>query len=281
MMNNVVPEAPDGIVIKATNFHSSQGVFVLVPDPYDNGSGEVSLGFNLIDNMTMSFNDTISALEQLQATKIIVEEFIGSSLPTEYKFHVVNGSVAAIDIIDGRGTSCPCYAVVDTNWNRLDNFGCFEPGGMEMVDPATQCADIDFITGKRRAGPVKKDFYICESIPDLDPCILQEMIDVAIDLGDAIGVYMRVDMFVANNTFYVQEYSANHMNGIRHCAAICEIDGCIDSCFLGKMWDAAGAPFGGSPSPVPGVLFNFTGLSEQQQCDLLIDAEKPSYTSNC
>ena len=278
-LNSVVPDDVDGVVIKATNFHSNQGVYVLVNNP--NTDGEPALDFNLLDNMTMTYEDVISSLFHMEATKIIVEEFIGTSLPSEYKFHVINGSVAAIDIIDARGTDCACYAVVDTDWNRLDKFGCFEHGGFDKLDDNTNCTVIDFLTGEQRSGPVKKDLYVCEVIPELDPCVLQEMIDIAVGLGDRIGVYMRVDMFVVNNTFYVQEYSANHMNGLRHCAAKFDEDGCIDSCFLGRMWDAAGAPYGGVVTAVPDKLDNFAALTAEEQCDLLDGVVGPTYTSTC
>ena len=278
-LNDTVPGDVDGVVIKATNFHSNQGVYVLVNNP--DVDGDPALAFNLLDNMTMTYEDVVSALSYMQVTKIIVEEFIGTSLPTEYKFHVVNGSVAAIDIIDARGTDCACYAVVDTDWNRLDKFGCYEPGGFDMIDDDTNCTAIDFLTGKRRSGPVKKDLYVCEEIPELDVCVLQEMIDIAVNLGDRIGVYMRVDMFIVANKVYVQEYSANHMNGLRHCAAKFDEDGCIDSCFLGRMWDAAGAPYGGVVTKVPDKLAGFAALTPEAQCALLNDATDPTYTSNC
>ncbi|KAI2502637.1 extracellular matrix structural constituent [Fragilaria crotonensis] len=223
----------DGIVIKATNFHSNQGVFVLVNQT---GTGQrTDPMFDLIQNLPTTYNDTMAALAHMQATKIIVEEFVGKSLPTEYKFHVVNGEIAAIDIIDGRDGDCPCYAVVDTAWNRLDKFGCFEPGGFELIDKATSCTAIDFETGKRKAGPIKKDLYMCDQIPKISDCLLNEMAAIALDLGNRIGVYMRVDMFVVGNAVYVQEYSANHMNGLRHCAAKTDANGCIDSCFMGDV----------------------------------------------
>lgn len=264
-----------GIVVKATNLHSSQGVYVLVPDPKDANP------LDLITGTHVSFTDIFTQLSMLKVTKIIVEEFIGTTLPTEYKFHVVNGTVAAIDIIQGRGTSCPCYAVVDINWNRLDRFGCFEPGGVEMVDEVTQCTEIDFKSGKVKKGPVKRDMYLCVDIPDIDACLLQEMIDIALALGAKIGVYIRIDMFVVGNKVFVQEYSANHMNGLRHCAAKVDSNGCIDSCYLGRLWSEAGGQFGGPLTPVPSVLTGFGALSGQEQCDLLLGKPVATYQPKC
>ncbi|KAI2514321.1 protein of unknown function DUF11 [Fragilaria crotonensis] len=273
-----VPPSVDGVVIKATNFHSSQGVYVLVPNPAGNGT------INLLDNSIITYAEVVAELSLMQATKIIVEEFVGTSLPTEYKFHVVNGDVVAIDIITGRGADCPCYAVVDKNWNRLDQFGCFEPGGIGNVE-ANGCTSIDFITGRRRAGPVKKNLYICDddSIPsDLDECLKQEMLTIALEAGARIGVYIRVDMFVVGGKVYVQEYTTNHMNGLRHCAAKFDpLTGCIDSCFIGRAWNAAGAPYGGVPTTVPSALTGFYALTPQQQCDLLIGVQPPVHDSTC
>ncbi|KAI2501567.1 oxidoreductase [Fragilaria crotonensis] len=269
----------DGIVIKATNFHSNQGVFVLVNET---GTGARSDPlFDLIKKVTTTYADAMAELSQMQATKIIVEEFVGKTLPTEYKFHVVNGSIAAIDIVEGRDGDCPCYAVVDTEWNRLDTFGCFEPGGVGHVDDATSCTAIDFETGKRKAGSIKKDLYTCKEVPAIDQCLFNEMIGIALDLGNRIGVYMRVDMFVAGNKIWVQEYSANHMNGLRNCAAKMDDKGCIDSCFLGRMWNDAGAEFGGIPTAVPDKLVGFAALTPAEQCSLITNVAAPKYASKC
>lgn len=236
--------------------------------------------FDVITEMSVSYSDIITSMSYMGATKIIVEDYIGTQLPTEYKFHVINGTVAAIDIIAERGGDCPCYAVIDTTGTRLDQYGCFEPGGYFMAD-AEGCPVVDFVTGEFRAGPVKKDLYICEDLPFLETCLLEDMIKYAEDLGSRIGVYMRIDMFVANGKFYVQEYTPNHMNGLRHCAARLDDDGCIDSCFLGAMYDAAGGPFGGVQTPVPPLLLNYTELSPQEQCDLLASVSPPTAVDSC
>jgi hypothetical protein len=268
----------DGIVIKATNFHSNQGVFVLVNET-GLGSRSDTL-FDLIQKIEMTYNDTITSLAQMQATKIIVEEFVGKVLPTELKFHVINGSVAAIDIIHGRDGECPCYAVVDSNWNRLDKFGCFEPGGVGLMDSQSKCTAIDFETGKLKSGSIK-NMFMCGSIPTIDPCLLKEMIDTALKLGKRIGVYMRIDMFYTGKKFYVQEFSANPMNGLRHCAAKVDSNGCIDSCFLGRMWNDAGAEYGGVSTTTPQKLQAYGDLTPNNQCALLADVQVPKVPSTC
>jgi hypothetical protein len=107
------------------------------------------------------------------------------------------------------------------------------------------------------------------------------MIDLAVRLGDKIGVYMRIDMFVWDNKVYVQEYTSNHMNGLRHCAAKITDEGCIDSCFLGRMWNDAGAPYGGHATDVPNKLDGFDMLTPKEQCDLLKALPPTTYVSSC
>lgn len=272
-LENSIPNDADGIVIKATNLHSSQGVYALVSDPNEAGKT-----LDLITGMQVEYSDVVAALSSVQATKIIVEEFIGKTLPTEYKFHVLNGEIAAIDVITDRATDCPCYAVMDTEWNRLDGFGCFEPGGTEHFEADSGCISIDTETGRRKAGPVKKDLYLCEDVPAPNACILKEMSDLALKLGNRIGVYMRIDMFVVNEKVYVQEYTTNHMNGLRHCAAKMK-DGCINSCFLGQMWDQAGAPFGGKVTEQPNSLIGFSDKNAALQCGMI--GATSSYSPKC
>lgn len=269
-----IPSSQTSIVIKSTNFHSSEGVFVLTNFTQDVlNNPNATYMTDLLKGMATSYDDVVSELSAREASKIIVEEFIGDELPVEYKFHVVNGSIGAIDIIDGRGGDCPCYAVIDTTGQRLDRFGCFQPGGVEMDNG--ECPAIDFQQGRQNCGPIKRDLYLCDELTIVSECVLNQMMKVALELEAAIGVYMRVDMFVVGNSFYVQEYSANHMNGIRHCAAK-TVDGCIDSCFLGRMWDDAGSPYGGTALPVPSVLAGFRAKTADEQCAVLDDVGSPS-----
>jgi hypothetical protein len=85
-------------------------------------------------------------------------------------------------------------------------------------------------------------------------------------------VYVRIDMFVtATNEIYVQEYTFNHLGGTKHCAATI-VDGCVDSCFLGKLWygtsltsdeRAQGGP--NKPRP-PAFPQGYGTLSDAAQC---------------
>lgn len=263
----IAADAGSGIVIKATTFHSNQGVFILT----NNTSLDPGQALDLHSNNAMTFNDIEAGLNSMQASKIIVEEFIGEDLPTEYKLHVVNGKVQAIDVIQDRGGDCGCYAVVDTDFTRLDYHGCFEPGGTDYKDPTNpECTSIDFDSGALKAGPVKKDMYLCETVAMPNQCVVDDMIKIAETLGNRIGVAMRVDMFVVGNTVYVQEYSPNPMNGLRHCAARVDVNGCVDSCFLGREWKASGSGlYGGKTTEVPAKLGGFLGMTNEAQCALI------------
>lgn len=272
-----------GIVIKATNFHSNQGVFILVNDGKSSGA-ELKLK-DLITEQYYTFNDVKSMLASWQATKIIVEELVGGELPDEYKFHVINGKIQSIDIIMGRGSDCPCYGVVDKDFNRMDYNGCFEPAGNDQeIMNDNKCTAIDFTSGKRKAGPVKKDMYICDTITKPKQCIVDDMVSIAESLSKTIGVYMRIDMFVAGDQVYVQEYSANPMNGLRHCASKVDSKGCVDSCFMGREWKAAGGPNGGAATVIPTALDGFLSMDPAKQCELATQANTESmkgFTSSC
>lgn len=277
-----------GIVIKATNFHSNQGVFVLTNETsQNNGPGQV---LDLIRRTSYEYDDIVAALDSMQASKIIVEEFIGTSLPTEYKLHVINGKVQAIDVIQNRGEDCACFAVVDSEFNRLDYHGCFEPGGTSFFDPRNpECIAIDFDTGGTRAGPVKKDMYLCQDVVKPPPCVIKDMMKMAESLGARIGVAMRVDVFVTNdNKVYVQEYSPNPMNGLRHCTAkVDEQSGCVDSCFLGREWKASAADpvdliYGGNSTEVPNKLVGYLDKVPDAQCALIDNVSpKTEFVSTC
>jgi transketolase N-terminal domain/subunit len=184
-----VPADVDDIAINTTHVHSSQGAYALAPSA--SGPGVL---VNFLDNSTTAYAETVAELSLPHATKIIVEEFVGRSLPPEYKFHDVNGEVVAIDIT-AVGCSEPDYhAAFDKNWHcTIHQFGCFEPGGDRLVDPNGSTV-FEFTPGKHRCRPMKKDLYICDdvSLPDdLDECLKQDKLAPALDGGNSIGVSIR------------------------------------------------------------------------------------------
>lgn len=107
-----------GFVIRATDLHSNEGVYVL-----PTGFG----GLEVIRNIAMSVADIKVDLDNVGASKFIVEEYLpgpnDQPLPVEYKFHMFNGEVGSIKIVYGRGTGCSCWAEMDINGTRLDQYG--------------------------------------------------------------------------------------------------------------------------------------------------------------
>jgi hypothetical protein len=154
---------------------------------------------------------------------------------------------------------------MDVDQNRLDQYGCFTPAGNEEKNG--QCTAIDFQTGRNKAHPMK-GMDICSALPAIDECVMNDMIALATKASEAIGVYVRVDMFVGpNDEIYVQEFSTNHMNGLRHCSAIKDENGCIDPCFQGRMWKNTGSStFGGTETDMPTELQNWLKLSGDEAC---------------
>lgn len=92
-------------------------------------------------------------------------------------------------------------------------------------------------------------------------------------------------MFVADNDqIVVQEYTTNHMGGRRHCSARLEADGCINSCFLGEMWNKAGVSYGGSIAGpgVPPIISDANKATKEELCKMVLNVEQtPEYESLC
>ena len=111
------PSAGQGIVVRAANLHSNMGIFVL-PEGFG--------GVELLQSKTMTKSQIIAELEAEGATSVLVEEFVpgpSGNLPMEFKFHVFDGEIGSINIFYGRGTDCGCWAEIDENSQRLDQYG--------------------------------------------------------------------------------------------------------------------------------------------------------------
>lgn len=166
---------------------------------------------------------------------------------------------------------------MDVNQDRLDQFGCFTHSG--NGEQSGQCAKIDFQKGSELAYPMK-GMDLCSDLEIIDECLMNDMIAVAKKASEAVGVYIRVDFFLgADKKVYVQEFSTNHMNGLRHCSAIKHENGCIDPCFQGEMWkDAAGnSTYGGTPTNIPPPLKEWLALeSNAKKCAAVVGAKVES-----
>lgn len=96
-------EKSAGFVIRATNLHSSKGVYVF-PDGF--AGPEKTLGID------MSPADVIADLTTYNVTSYVIEEYVpgegNRTFPMEYKFHMIGGEVASINVVANRGESCAC-----------------------------------------------------------------------------------------------------------------------------------------------------------------------------
>jgi hypothetical protein len=271
---------PTSFVIRASGLHSTMGIYVM-PSGFQ--------GVELISNLNKTLEDILTELVAMvpSPTKIIVEEFIAGSgsgatatLPAEYKFHVFNGTVGSVSVFYNRGTDCGCYLEVDEYWNRHDKHGCFVPSmpmGANLDND--MCYDIDFDAGALNPYQLK-GFDFCGPVPKPADCVWNALLEYAKTLSMAIGVYMRIDAFVTEDgRIYVQEYTRNHAGGLRHCAARTKEDGCVDSCFLGEMWDSADAGgqgmYGGPLTVAPAFLNGFS-LVGGDQCSVIANGEGES-----
>ena len=91
-------------------------------------------------------------------------------------------------------------------------------------------------------------------------------------------------MFIIGGKVFAQEdyTTTNHMNGLLDFAAkFNPLTGCIDSCFIGRAWNAAGPTYGGAPTTVPSKLTGLYSLTPEEQCDLLIGVAPPVHVSTC
>ena len=269
--------APTSFVVRASGHHSGTGIFVL-PTGFT--------GVELLSGIVKTPASVIAELSSLVPTpdKILVEEYIpgngGVGLPNEFKFHMFGDKIGAITAIYHRGTDCACFAEFDESFERLDQKGCFTSAGPEKEDGA--CYAHEFPSGSVNAAPIKNMDVCTTPLPPIPTCIWNDMRAAARALGSTIGVYMRIDFFVAGTgAVYVQEYTANHNGGLHHCTARDE-NGCINSCFLGECWKDNGEKqygsqvFGGPRTPEPSILDGWSARAATSQCDVAINQSPPN-----
>ena len=268
------------VVVRAADLHNGNGVFV-----FPTGIG----GVEALRGTTMDMADLRVNLEALGAsTTYLLEEFIpgpagGTTLPTEYKFHVFNGMIGAVTVVHNRGTACTCVAEIDADGERLDSSGCFFPSVRDLGATDGACFLIDFAAGALNLGAGKNGETCSDPLPDVKDCLFDYMKSAAEELGEAIGVYARVDMFLgAGNRVYLQEYSINHHGARKHCWSRQDPTGCIDSCFMGKLWEeksqlpTGNAVYGGPRTALPASVSNWGNLDADGKCNLVTSAPNPN-----
>ena len=266
---NQATDPTAGIVIKGIGLHSGKGVFVL-----PNGIG----GVELLSGNIPTAAQIVEELSSIGASRFIIEEYVsgpdGAGIPDEYKIHMFSGKVGSIIYTTNRGTTCACFAEFDEDWNRLDTNGCFRSAGQSEKDPSDQCTRIDFSSGHLQT---MKGMDFCTTTP-ARPDNLDEIIVTAKTVSERIGAYIRVDLLaMADGTVLVNEFTPGHTNGRVHCSSRIDENGCVDSCFLGRMWsdNSPGSTdllHGGPATGVPTGLLSWSDDTWKDSCDDLFSS---------
>lgn len=165
-------------------------------------------------------------------------------------------------------------------------YRCFVPGASNHTFGT--CGRIDFWEGAKHPYTVK-GFHLCSEIPEIEPCLMQDMLAIAKSASKEIGVYVRVDMFVhQNKTIFLNEISTNHLNGLKHCSARADNQtNCVDSCFQGNMWSETSVDgnftLGGSLMPPPHADFaRFLTLQDDEaRCEMISSLTANRTASSC
>lgn len=106
------PSTKGGFVVRATSLHSNKGVYVF-PDGFG--------GKELIRGVGMKAEDVKTELENLKVKSYVIEEYVQSKgvLPMEFKFHMIGGSVASINVVANRGEDCACKSITSYSRHRF------------------------------------------------------------------------------------------------------------------------------------------------------------------
>jgi hypothetical protein len=161
---------PDQYVLKPTIGHSSKFVFLM------------NNKINLMNNLSYSEKELLQAMsqeiEQNPYLEFIAEEFVRSDqgcykIPTDYKFHTFNGTVAAINVINRFANKEGFMRAYDENWNLIPELGTDFPKG-PYQDP---------------------------------PGCLQEMLVQAKKLSKAYELYVRIDFYASDTGAVFGEFT--------------------------------------------------------------------------
>ena len=269
-----------GFVVKPLGLHSNAGVFIL-----PNGFGNLEL----LSGTVIDRNDIQFKFQQLGVERYIVEEYIpgpaANTNPDEFKIHIFpDGTVGSITYITNRGNSCGCFIEVDQNWERLDEHGCYRSERKADTMNDGECTRIDF---RGRQLVQTKGLEMCGETPPA-PARLNEILNMARTVVQRVGVYIRVDVLYdsVQDRILVGEFTPGHSNGSVHCSAKIDANGCVDPCFLGRMWGGAAAAtvgngsnaattglHGGGITPIPSALSMWDDANWAQMCtDFLTSA---------
>jgi len=172
-------ELPDSYVIKTSVGYSANQVF------------PIKDGKNVFTDEDTSVDEVLDKLRndsfvQNQNHTIIVEELVedefGYKIPLDYKFYMFGDNIAAIQVIDrpSKKTSEQSHAFYNENWGKIP---------------------INVL-------PVREDIDKFEK-----PRFFDEMKNAAKLLGEALGIFMRIDFYSTKDAFYFGEFTPTPEGG--------------------------------------------------------------------
>jgi hypothetical protein len=261
MLKFFTPPPGMGFVVKDLDGSSAKGVYVL-PDGWG--------GVELLSGNRMGADDVVLALQAVSkaetvkevGVRILVEEYVSAEVAgqpsVDYKFYMFGGKVGAINVIYNRGKDANCRVWLDEDWNRVDDFGCFGT----RIGSATP---------------------LCVMPPK--PVHLEELVRAAKTLGEGLGIFYRVDLFVDGGTGQAMlgEFTPWPNGGRNHCKAVADpsLETGYDACGMGREWSVPlelGVPDGmerlfyegGKGAEKPAWVEDFMDMSVKERCEAIM-----------
>jgi hypothetical protein len=263
------PPPLSGFVIKPRFGGLSRGIFVM------------ESGFDSREkftNMIMTKDDVVRAMtdevkrDSRSATfhvEEIMEDGSGDGVPVDYKFFIANGSVISAVLVFSRGRPLNCVAIVDENFNRMDEHGCFS---LELP--------IRYKKVKRSNGNCTVPFhgklfsYQKKCSEFRRPREWHELVRVAKRFSSMIGIWARVDLFLHKGRVFLGEVEFVPTKGKFHCQSRLNDEGCVDPCIHGRVWKENGVKFdsieGGPITQEPESLKDWEQHTHEQQCEKVL-----------
>ena len=263
------PQDNLGYVVKVMDDLSccSRGIYVL---PSGFGGPELHSG-----KAKMTRDDVIAALwKQTHHQKIHVEEIIKSGngkVPWDYKFYASDGNIVRVEIMANRDNENFCVKTVDEHFNSLDTYGCFSNSYLRELHVDT---DKNETCQTPTYGMRHLEYNVCSNFAK--PAKWETLVEAAKRFSKMIGIMARIDLYFYNGEVSLGELTFQPHGARFHCHAKLGRDGCIDPCVEGRVWEKQNHKYnnieGGPIPPEPLSVKGWNNLSEQEQCERVMEA---------
>jgi len=265
-----------GFVVKVRSGHESRGVYVM-----ESGFG----GIEQLSGQNMTQEEVVGALRAEATTlktkrqkngeeyNFHVEELLPGPepgvVPTDYKFYGSNGEIMYVAIITNRGTDQKCTALVDENFVRVDEFGCFELNWKKQppLPPGQRCG-----LAANSSRPFKGHSR-CSNFrrpPEWDL-----LLAMAKKMSRIIGIFARIDLYLHHGEVVLGEATFRPVTGQYHCFSKLDDTGCVDPCIMGRFLKSQNELFsndeGGPIPPEPEISKEWRHLSDEEKCQKVME----------